>query len=41
MSPDCDRVSITFKGDWRPGPGGRLTAKVEKVEQLVGRPLKR
>ena len=41
MSADCDRVSITFKGDWRPGPGGRLTAKVEKVEQLVGRPLKR
>jgi uncharacterized protein (TIGR00106 family) len=40
MAADCDRISITFKGDWRRGGGGRLTAKVEKVEATLGRRLK-
>ncbi|MGE5235338.1 MAG: MTH1187 family thiamine-binding protein [Acidobacteriota bacterium] len=37
MAEDCERISISFKGDWRRGPGGRLTAKVSKVESLLGR----
>lgn len=36
-----ERISVTFKGDWRRGPGGRLESKVERVEQLLGRPLRR
>jgi uncharacterized protein (TIGR00106 family) len=40
MAEDCERVSISFKGDWRSGASGRLTAKIEKVESLLGRPLK-
>ena len=40
MAADCDRVSISLKGDWRRGAAGRLTAKVEKVEATLGRPLK-
>ena len=39
MSEDCDRVSIAFRGDWRRGRSGRLTAKIEKVETLLGRKL--
>jgi uncharacterized protein (TIGR00106 family) len=37
MAEDCERISISFKGDWRRGPSGRLTAKISKVESLLGR----
>jgi uncharacterized protein (TIGR00106 family) len=40
MAEECDRVSITFKGDWRRGASGRLTAKIAKVEATLGRKLK-
>ncbi len=40
MAEDSDRISITFKGDWRRGASGRLTAKIEKVEATLGRKLK-
>jgi len=40
LEPDCNRISCSIKIDYRKGPGGRLRSKVEKVQQLVGRPLK-
>jgi uncharacterized protein (TIGR00106 family) len=40
LEPDCPRLSISLKIDARRGPGGRLAAKVEKVQALVGRPLR-
>jgi uncharacterized protein (TIGR00106 family) len=40
LRPDCDRISCSIKVDYRPGPGGRLEAKVRHVEELLGRPLK-
>jgi uncharacterized protein (TIGR00106 family) len=40
MAEDCGRISIAFKGDWRRGAAGRLTAKIEKVEATLGRKLK-
>ncbi len=40
MAEDCERISIAFKGDWRQGASGRLTAKIEKVEATLGRKLK-
>ncbi|MGD1148895.1 MAG: MTH1187 family thiamine-binding protein [Thermoanaerobaculaceae bacterium] len=40
MADDCERISISFKGDWRRGVSGRLTAKIEKVEATLGRKLK-
>lgn len=40
MAEDCSRISISFKGDWRRGTAGRLTAKVAKVEATLGRKLK-
>ncbi|MEW6338062.1 MAG: MTH1187 family thiamine-binding protein [Acidobacteriota bacterium] len=40
MAEDCERISISFKGDWRRGAAGRLTAKVEAVESALGRKLR-
>jgi uncharacterized protein (TIGR00106 family) len=40
MTADCDRVSLSIKGDWRRDASGRLTAKIAKVEAIVGRKLK-
>src|SRR6516162_5211645 len=39
LRPDCDRISCTIKVDYRKGPGGRLTSKVQRVQALVQRPL--
>ncbi len=40
MSAQCDRVTCTMKFDWRRGATGRLTSKVESVEQKLGRKMK-
>ena len=40
LRADCDRISCSIKIDYRKGPGGRLRDKVEKVEALLGRPLR-
>ena len=40
LQADCDRISCSVKIDYRKGPGGRLHSKVEKVEALLGRPLR-
>src|SRR5215211_4436271 len=40
LRPDCDRISVSIKVDYRQGPGGRLEGKVRHVQELVNRPLK-
>ena len=40
MSADCDRISCSIKIDARKGASGRLTSKVQSVEQRLGRRLK-
>jgi uncharacterized protein (TIGR00106 family) len=40
LQTDCNRISCSIKIDYRKGPGGRLDSKVQKVQDLVGRPLK-
>ena len=40
LQSDCDRISCSVKIDYRKGPGGRLESKVQKVEALVGHPLR-
>ena len=40
MGEDCNRISCSIKVDHRKGGSGRLTGKVAKVEDLLGRPLK-
>lgn len=41
MSADCDRISTVMKIDYRKGKTGRLSSKMESVEQKVGRTLKK
>lgn len=33
---DCDRISTQIKIDYRAGPGGRMTAKIEAIEDKLG-----
>src|SRR5262249_19331223 len=40
LAADCERISCFIKIDYRKGHRGRLQSKVEKVQSLVGRPLK-
>ncbi len=39
MKEDCDRITISIKADYRKGRRGRLDAKVDAVEQKLGRKL--
>ena len=41
LEGECERISVTFKGDWRRGPGGRIESKIHRVEQHLGRSLQR
>jgi uncharacterized protein (TIGR00106 family) len=40
MSRECSRITCTMKFDWRKGATGRLTAKVDSIQQRLGRNLK-
>jgi len=40
LEPECSRVYSTIKLDIRKGMTGRMTQKVESVEQKVGKKLK-
>lgn len=39
MQADCSRVVTQIKIDYRNGPGGRLTSKIDAVQKKVGRKL--
>ena len=41
MAQHHSRVSVSAKLDYRQGAAGRLTSKVAKIEQTLGRPLKK
>ena len=41
MSQDCRRVTCTIHIDARQGYEGRMTSKVTKVEQILGRTLEK
>ena len=41
LAVDCHRISVSAKLDYRAGQSGRLNAKVERIEQALGRPLKK
>ena len=40
MSSDCGRITCQVKIDARSGKDGRLTAKTEKLEKVLGRELR-
>jgi uncharacterized protein YqgV (UPF0045/DUF77 family) len=39
MRQDCGRISTSIRIDYRDGPGGRLTAKIDSIESKLGRKL--
>jgi uncharacterized protein (TIGR00106 family) len=41
LRPDCERISVTIKVDYRRGSESRLESKVTRVEELLGRPLRK
>lgn len=41
VAQHADRVSCSAKLDYRRGMSGRLTSKIDSVEQKLGRPVKR
>jgi len=40
MRKDCPRISCSIKIDAREGAAGRLDAKIDKVEETLGRKLR-
>ena len=40
LEPDCRRITVSIKVDYRAGQGRRLESKVRHVEEILGRPLK-
>ncbi len=41
MSRDCERITCSIKVDYRRDQTGRLETKTKRVEEILGRPLKR
>lgn len=39
LEPDCPRISMNLKMDYRRGPDSRLKSKTAKIEQRLGRKL--
>lgn len=39
LQPDCTRIGMNLKIDYRAGPESRLTSKIEAIEQRLGRKL--
>ncbi len=39
MQTDCDRISAQIKIDYRAGPDGRMKAKIEAIQDKLGRKL--
>lgn len=39
LEPDCSRIGMNLKMDYRAGPESRLKSKIAKVEQHLGRRL--
>jgi uncharacterized protein YqgV (UPF0045/DUF77 family) len=40
LQPDCHRISMNLKMDYRAGTASRLRSKIDAVEAQVGRKLK-
>jgi uncharacterized protein (TIGR00106 family) len=39
LEGDCGRINVSLKVDYRAGTESRISAKVEKIEALLGRKL--
>ncbi len=41
MRKDCRRITCSINVDWRVGGSGRLESKIARVEEIVGKKLKK
>ena len=41
MQEDCDRISTVIKIDYRKGAKGRLTSKIDSIEKILGKGMKK
>lgn len=41
LSPDCGRIYMNLKMDYRKGKSGRLTQKIESIENKLGKSVKK
>lgn len=41
MREDCARITCSIKVDWRAGRTGRLESKIARVEEILGKELKK
>jgi uncharacterized protein (TIGR00106 family) len=41
LQEDCTRISVSLKIDYRAGKESRLNSKIERVESLLGKSLKK
>jgi uncharacterized protein YqgV (UPF0045/DUF77 family) len=41
LEPDCERIHVSIRIDYRRAGSGRLKSKVEKIETLLGRSVKK
>ncbi len=41
MREDCQRITCSIKVDWRTGGTGRLESKIARIEEIVGKKLKK
>ncbi len=41
MRADCNRITCSIKVDWRAGKTGRLESKMARVEEILGKKLKK
>ena len=41
LEKDCNRISVNLKVDYRKGSESRLDSKIEKIESLLGKELKK
>ena len=39
LTPDCPRISVAMRADYRAGPAGRLKSKTARIEERLGRKL--
>ena len=41
LEKDCDRIAVNLKVDYRKGSQSRLNSKIDKLERLLGKELKK
>jgi uncharacterized protein (TIGR00106 family) len=41
MADDCNRITCSIKIDYRKGTSGRLESKIAKVEEVLGKTLRK